>query len=145
MEEGRVIYDNLRRSVSFAVAGNLLVMLGWPVPLLIAGGWSTTRSPCRRCSLLWLNLMTDGLLGLSMIGWRSNRLLVAVAGLVVGLHLAALYPPLRSSSASSPLGAADLALCVALAAGLLVVLELATARRRSVHRREGMSAGAGGS
>ncbi len=40
VEEGRVIYDNLRRFVSFAVAGNLgkiIVMLGWPIPFLIAG------------------------------------------------------------------------------------------------------------
>ena len=38
VEEGRVIYDNLRRFVSFAVAGNLgkiIVMLGWPIPYLL--------------------------------------------------------------------------------------------------------------
>jgi Ca2+-transporting ATPase len=41
VEEGRVIDDNLRRFVSFAVAGNIgkiIVMLGWPIPHLIAGG-----------------------------------------------------------------------------------------------------------
>ncbi len=68
VEEGRVIYDNLRRFVSFAVAGNLgkiIVMLGWPIPFLITGS-STTAIAFLPLQLLWLNLMTDGLLGLSM-------------------------------------------------------------------------------
>jgi P-type Ca2+ transporter type 2C len=54
VEEGRVIYDNLRRFVSFAVAGNLgkiIVMLGWPIPYLAGGGRrSTPRSRCCRSS-----------------------------------------------------------------------------------------------
>ncbi len=69
VEEGRVIYDNLRRFVSFAVAGNLgkiIVMLGWPIPYLIAGGPIETAVALLPLQLLWLNLMTDGLLGLSM-------------------------------------------------------------------------------
>ncbi|MEP1122414.1 MAG: cation-translocating P-type ATPase [Ilumatobacter sp.] len=70
VEEGRVIYDNLRRFVSFAVAGNLgkiIVMLGWPIPFLIADGGSLESSiALLPLQLLWLNLMTDGLLGLSM-------------------------------------------------------------------------------
>jgi Ca2+-transporting ATPase len=61
VKEGRVIYDNIRKFVRFSVAGNLakvLVMLlapflGKPVPLL-------------PLQLLWLNLLTDGLLGLGM-------------------------------------------------------------------------------
>ncbi len=68
VEEGRVIYDNLRRFVSFAVAGNLgkiIVMLGWPIPFLVAGS-DTTAIAFLPLQLLWLNLMTDGLLGLSM-------------------------------------------------------------------------------
>ncbi len=68
VEEGRVIYDNLRRFVSFAVAGNLgkiIVMLGWPIPFLITGS-TTTAIAFLPLQLLWLNLMTDGLLGLSM-------------------------------------------------------------------------------
>jgi P-type Ca2+ transporter type 2C len=47
VEEGRVIYDNLRRFVSFAVAGNLgkiIVMLGWPIPL--SGRRWRDRLPC---------------------------------------------------------------------------------------------------
>jgi len=69
VEEGRVIYDNLRRFVSFAVAGNLgkiIVMLGWPIPYLIAGGDVDAAVALLPLQLLWLNLMTDGLLGLSM-------------------------------------------------------------------------------
>jgi hypothetical protein len=223
VEEGRVIFDNLRRFVSFAVAGNvgkILVMLGWPIPLLLAGGTGDAVA-LLPLQLLWLNLMTDGLLGLSMgleraepgvmsrppqspsaslwsgglgsttlwigaliglatlavgiayheadrdqwqsmiftslaflqvaqafgtrssieslrsIGWASNRLLAGIGGLVVGLHLAALYTPLRHLLGLEPLGAADLALCAALAGGLLAVLELAKARRRGARRRSG--------
>lgn len=61
VREGRTIYDNIRKFVSFSVAGNIgkiLVMLlapflGKPLPLL-------------PLQLLWLNLLTDGLLGLGM-------------------------------------------------------------------------------
>ncbi len=59
--EGRNIYDNIRKFVRFSVAGNIgkvLVMLlapflGKPIPLM-------------PLQLLWLNLLTDGLLGLGM-------------------------------------------------------------------------------
>ncbi len=68
VEEGRVIYDNLRRFVKFAVAGNIgkvVVMVGWPIPFLLAGDieHAVALLPLQ---LLWLNLMTDGLLGLSL-------------------------------------------------------------------------------
>jgi len=61
VKEGRTIYDNIRRFVRFSVTGNIgkvLVMLlapflGKPIPLL-------------PLQLLWLNLLTDGLLGLGM-------------------------------------------------------------------------------
>ncbi|HSK89106.1 MAG TPA: HAD-IC family P-type ATPase, partial [Anaerolineales bacterium] len=61
IKEGRTIYDNIRKFVRFSVAGNIgkvLVMLlapflGKPIPLL-------------PLQLLWLNLLTDGLLGLGM-------------------------------------------------------------------------------
>ncbi len=61
VEEGRVIYDNIRRFVKFSIAGNLgkvLVML--LTPLL---GISVALLPLQ---LLWLNLLTDGLLGLGL-------------------------------------------------------------------------------
>jgi Ca2+-transporting ATPase len=61
VEEGRVIYDNIRRFVKFSIAGNLgkiLVMLA--APFL---GINVALEPLQ---LLWLNLMTDGLLGLGL-------------------------------------------------------------------------------
>jgi Ca2+-transporting ATPase len=61
VEEGRSIYDNLRRFVKFSIAGNLgkvIVMLFAPLV-----GISVALLPLQ---LLWLNLLTDGLLGLGL-------------------------------------------------------------------------------
>lgn len=61
VEEGRVIYDNIRRFVKFSIAGNIgkvFVML--LAPLL---GMNVALLPLQ---LLWLNLLTDGLLGLGL-------------------------------------------------------------------------------
>lgn len=61
VEEGRAIYENIRRFVKFSIAGNLgkvLVMLF--APFL---GISVALVPLQ---LLWLNLLTDGLLGLGL-------------------------------------------------------------------------------
>jgi Ca2+-transporting ATPase len=61
VEEGRVIYDNLLRFVKFSIGGNLakvLVML--LAPLL------GIRVAVRPLQLLWLNLLTDGLMGLGL-------------------------------------------------------------------------------
>lgn len=69
VEEGRVIYDNLRRFVKFAVAGNLgkiMVMVLWPLPFLLTGTPLSDPVALLPLQLLWLNLLTDGLLGLSM-------------------------------------------------------------------------------
>jgi Ca2+-transporting ATPase len=71
VEEGRVIYDNVRRFVKFSIAGNMgkvAVMLFWPLLLGLAGvatagGAAVALQPLQ---LLWLNLMTDGLLGLGL-------------------------------------------------------------------------------
>lgn len=68
VEEGRVIYDNLRRFVKFAVAGNIgkiIVMLVWPISFLLAGDTEHAVA-LLPLQLLWLNLMTDGLLGLAL-------------------------------------------------------------------------------
>ena len=211
VEEGRVIYDNLRRFVSFAVAGNLgkiIVMLGWPIPYLLAGGELDAAVALLPLQLLWLNLMTDGLLGLSMgaepaerrvmqraphrpgaslwanglgrqtawigaligvaslgigfayretgqaewqtmifttlafmqvfqafgtrsrteslrtIGFSSNRVMLAIASLVVALQLAALYTPLRSFLDLDRLDVVDLAICIGLGLALLIVVEV---------------------
>jgi len=69
VEEGRVIYDNLRRFVKFAVAGNIgkvAVMALWPIPFAVLGRPMTEAVALLPLQLLWLNLMTDGLLGLSL-------------------------------------------------------------------------------
>ncbi len=61
VEEGRAIYDNIRRFVKFSIAGNfgkVLVMV--IAPLL---GIAVALLPLQ---LLWLNLLTDGLLGLGL-------------------------------------------------------------------------------
>ena len=61
VEEGRGIYDNIRKTLSYLLAGNsaeLFVMLfaallAWPLPLL-------------PLHLLWINLVTDGLPALAL-------------------------------------------------------------------------------
>ncbi len=61
VREGRIIYDNLLRFIKFSLGGNLgkvLVMLG--APLL---GITVALRPLQ---LLWLNLLTDGLMGLGL-------------------------------------------------------------------------------
>jgi Ca2+-transporting ATPase len=61
VEEGRVIYDNIRRFIKFSIAGNVgkvLVMLLAPL-----FGIAIALLPLQ---LLWLNLLTDGLLGLGL-------------------------------------------------------------------------------
>jgi Ca2+-transporting ATPase len=61
VEEGRVIVANIRRFVTFSMSGNLgkiLLMLAAPL-----AGIPVALYPLQ---LLWLNLLTDGLLGLAM-------------------------------------------------------------------------------
>ncbi len=61
VEEGRAIFDNLLRFIKFSLGGNfgkVLVMLG--APLL---GINVALQPLQ---LLWLNLLTDGLMGLGL-------------------------------------------------------------------------------
>ncbi len=59
--EGRTIYDNVKRFVKFSIAGNIgkiAVMLIAPLLAL--------QLPLLPLQLLWLNLLTDGLLGLGL-------------------------------------------------------------------------------
>ena len=61
VKEGRVIFDNLLRFVKFSIGGNLakvLVMLLAPV--------LGVRVALLPLQLLWLNLLTDGLMGLGL-------------------------------------------------------------------------------
>lgn len=56
IEEGRTIYDNISKTLSYLLAGNagelivvfVALLVGWPLPLL-------------PIQLLWINLITDGL------------------------------------------------------------------------------------
>jgi Ca2+-transporting ATPase len=61
VEEGRVIYDNIRRFVTFSIAGNL----GKVIVMLFAPLLNITVA-LLPLQLLWLNLLTDGLLGLGL-------------------------------------------------------------------------------
>jgi Ca2+-transporting ATPase len=61
VQEGRIIYDNIKKFVKFSVGGNIgkvIVMLVGPLL------WKTL--PLIPLQLLWLNLLTDGLLGLGL-------------------------------------------------------------------------------
>ena len=68
VREGRRIYDNIRKFVRYALAGNageigalaLAPLFGLPVALLPA-------------QILWVNLVTDGLPGLMLAGQRAER------------------------------------------------------------------------
>jgi Ca2+-transporting ATPase len=61
VEEGRVIYDNIRKFVKFSIAGNIgKISVALIAPLV------GTPLPLQPLQLLWLNLLTDGLLGLGM-------------------------------------------------------------------------------
>ncbi len=62
VREGRTIFDNIRKTLLYLIAGNVAeiavmagaVLLGWPVPLL-------------PIQLLWINLVTDGLPALALV------------------------------------------------------------------------------
>lgn len=67
VREGRSIYDNIRKALSYLLAGNtaeLLLMAG-----CIAGGLPTPLLPVH---LLWINLVTDGLPALCLAIDRGN-------------------------------------------------------------------------
>ncbi len=62
VKEGRGIYDNIRKALSYLLAGNvgellpllICAIIGWPMPLLAL-------------QLLWVNLVTDGLPALALV------------------------------------------------------------------------------
>jgi P-type Ca2+ transporter type 2C len=68
VEEGRTIYDNIRKFIKFSVAGNIGKILTVLVGPLV--GMPLTLLPLQ---LLWLNLLTDGLLGLGLGVEKSER------------------------------------------------------------------------
>lgn len=61
VEEGRVVYDNLRRFVMFSISGNVAKVMVVAVPPLIG-----MVAMLRPIQILFSNLMTDGLLGVGM-------------------------------------------------------------------------------
>ena len=61
VEEGRVIYDNLRKFIKFSIGGNIGKVLVMLVGVLIG-----MPNPLLPLQLLWLNLLTDGLLGIGL-------------------------------------------------------------------------------
>jgi Ca2+-transporting ATPase len=61
VEEGRVIYDNLRKFIKFSIGGNIGKVLVMLVGVLLG-----MANPLLPLQLLWLNLLTDGLLGIGL-------------------------------------------------------------------------------
>jgi Ca2+-transporting ATPase len=61
VEEGRAIYDNIKKFVKFSVAGNIGKVL-----VMLVGPFIGSSIPLLPIQLLWLNLLTDGLLGLGL-------------------------------------------------------------------------------
>lgn len=61
VQEGRVVFDNLRRFIMFSVTGNLAKVIVVAVPPLL--GMAAMLKPIQ---ILFSNLLTDGLLGLGM-------------------------------------------------------------------------------
>ncbi|MBK0401782.1 cation-translocating P-type ATPase [Adhaeribacter sp. BT258] len=61
VEEGRVIYDNLLRFIKFSLGGNL-----GKVFVMLAAPLFGVHIALRPLQLLWLNLLTDGLMGLGL-------------------------------------------------------------------------------
>lgn len=61
VEEGRAIYDNIRRFLLFSLAGNIGKLI-----LVLCGPLLGMPLPLTPFQILWLNLVTDGLLGLGI-------------------------------------------------------------------------------
>lgn len=61
VEEGRVIYDNLRKFIKFSIGGNIGKII-----VMLCGVLVGMASPLLPLQLLWLNLLTDGLLGVGL-------------------------------------------------------------------------------
>jgi Ca2+-transporting ATPase len=60
---------------------------------------------------------------LRRIGWSTNRVMLGVAALVVGLQLLTIYSPLREFLDLDTLDVFDVAICAALGVALLVLVE----------------------
>ena len=61
VEEGRVLYDNLHKFIKFSIGGNVGKILA-----VVGGVVAGITTPLLPLQLLWLNLLTDGLLGVGL-------------------------------------------------------------------------------
>ncbi len=61
VEEGRVIYDNLKKFISFLLSGNLS-----EVTTIFVGMLVTSATPLRAVQILWMNLVTDSLTAMAL-------------------------------------------------------------------------------
>jgi len=61
VEEGRTVYDNLRRFVMFSISGNIAKVMTVAVPPLIA-----LKAMLTPIQILFSNLLTDGLIGFGL-------------------------------------------------------------------------------
>ncbi len=68
VEEGRVIFDNLRKFIKFSIAGNI-----GKVGVMLLAPFIGTAVPLLPLQLLWLNVLTDGLLGLGLGVEQAER------------------------------------------------------------------------
>lgn len=68
VQEGRVIYDNLRKFIKFSIAGNI-----GKVSVMLLAPFIGTAVPLLPLQLLWLNVLTDGLLGLGLGVEQAER------------------------------------------------------------------------
>lgn len=68
VEEGRVIYDNLRKFIKFSIGGNI-----GKIVVMLCGVLVGMASPLLPLQLLWLNLLTDGLLGVGLGVEKAER------------------------------------------------------------------------
>ncbi len=144
VEEGRGIYDNIRKFIHYLLAcnaGEVLVMLvaavvGWPAPLAAI-------------QILWLNLITDGLPALALgleppeddlmrrrprqarepvITWSHGRTIACHGALVAAVTLGAFWAAYRGDTARLP-HARTVTFCVAAFAQLLFVFACRSSRR----------------
>ncbi|WP_127358482.1 cation-translocating P-type ATPase [Actinacidiphila soli] len=61
VEEGRRVYDNIRRFLLYALAGGAAEIL-----IMLFGPWLGFALPLRAGQILWINLLTHGLTGVAM-------------------------------------------------------------------------------
>jgi Ca2+-transporting ATPase len=68
VEEGRTVYDNLRRFVMFSISGNIAKVMIVAIPPLLA-----LKAMLTPIQILFSNLLTDGLIGFGLGVERSEK------------------------------------------------------------------------